>query len=72
MLDPLPRVALIRGLGIVGIGRTTKEAGVAADLAEQTARIVLAAEGIGRFTPLNERDLFDMEYWSLEQAKLKA
>ncbi|WP_460275041.1 class II aldolase/adducin family protein [Celeribacter sp. ULVN23_4] len=71
MLDPLPRVALIRGLGIVGIGRTPKEAGVAADLAEQTARIVLAAEGIGRFTPLNERDLFDMEYWSLEQAKLK-
>lgn len=71
MLDPLPRVALIRGLGIVGIGRSAKEARVAADLAEQTARIVLSAEGIGRFTPLNERDLFDMEYWSLEQAKLK-
>jgi rhamnose utilization protein RhaD (predicted bifunctional aldolase and dehydrogenase) len=71
MLDPLPRVALIRGLGIVGIGRSAKEAGVAADLAEQTARIILSAEGIGRFTPLNERDLFDMEYWSLEQAKLK-
>lgn len=72
MLDPLPRVALIKGLGIIGIGRTAKEANVAADLAEQTSRIVLSAEHIGRFTPLGERDLFDMEYWSLEQAKLKA
>lgn len=72
MLDPLPRVALIKGLGIIGIGRTAKDACVAADLAEQTSRIVLSAESIGRFTPLGERDLFDMEYWSLEQAKLKA
>ncbi|WP_306154670.1 class II aldolase/adducin family protein [Roseovarius sp. MMSF_3281] len=71
MLDLLPRVALIRGLGIVGIGRNAKEAGVAADLAEQNARIIMSAEGIGRFTPLNEADLFELEYWSLEQAKLK-
>jgi len=71
MLDPLPRVTLIRGLGIVGIGRNAKEAGVAADLAEQNARVILSAEALGRFTPLNERDLFDLEYWSLEQAKLK-
>ncbi|MES0864333.1 class II aldolase/adducin family protein [Ruegeria sp. SCPT10] len=72
MLDPLPRVSLIRGLGIVGIGRNSKEAGIAADLAEQNARIILSAEALGRFTPINERDLFDLEYWSLEQAKLKA
>ncbi|WP_333826361.1 class II aldolase/adducin family protein [Pararhodobacter sp.] len=71
MLDPLPRVALIRGLGLVGIGKTAKEAGIAADLAEQGARVVLSAEALGRFTPLSEGDLFDMEYWSLEQAKLK-
>ncbi len=71
MLDPLPRVALVQGLGIIGIGRNAKEAAIAADLAEQNARIILSAEAFGRFTPINERDLFDMEYWSLEQAKLK-
>ncbi|RLQ86855.1 class II aldolase/adducin family protein [Notoacmeibacter ruber] len=71
MLDPLPRVALIPGTGIVGIGRNAKEAGIAADLAEQTARIVWSAEQIGRFTPLDEGKLFQMEYWSLEQAKLQ-
>ncbi|MFG6589365.1 class II aldolase/adducin family protein [Sulfitobacter sp. MOLA879] len=71
MLDPLPRVALIRGLGIVGIGRNAKEAGIAADLAEQNARIIVSAEALGKFKPLNEAQMFEMEYWSLEQAKLK-
>lgn len=71
MLDPLPRVALIKGLGLVGIGKTAKEASIAADLAEQGVRVVLSAEALGRFAPLSEGDLFDMEYWSLEQAKLK-
>ncbi|MGY6697146.1 MAG: class II aldolase/adducin family protein [Roseinatronobacter sp.] len=71
MLDPLPRVALIPGLGLVGIGKSAKEATIAADLAEQGARVVLSAEALGRFTPLSESDLFEMEYWSLEQAKLK-
>ncbi|MBN8997413.1 MAG: class II aldolase/adducin family protein [Rhizobiales bacterium] len=71
MLDPMPRVALVRGLGLVGIGRNAKEAGICADLAEQAVRVMLSAERIGRFTPIGERDLFDMEYWSLEQAKLK-
>jgi len=71
MLDPLPRYALIRGFGLVGIGRTQKEAGICADLAEQAARVMISAEKLGRFTPIGERDLFAMEYWSLEQAKLK-
>lgn len=71
MLDPMPRVALIPGVGIVGIGRNAKEAGIAADLAEQSARVIWSAERFGRFTPLGEADLFDMEYWSLEQAKLR-
>lgn len=70
MLDPLPRVVIVPGLGLFGLGSDVKAAAIAADLAEQTARIVLAAEAYGRFTPISERDLFDMEYWSLEQAKL--
>jgi rhamnose utilization protein RhaD (predicted bifunctional aldolase and dehydrogenase) len=70
MLDPLPRAILVPGLGIVGLGRSPKDARIVADLWEQTARIVLAAESWGRFSPISERELFDMEYWSLEQAKL--
>ncbi|MDX8454264.1 class II aldolase/adducin family protein [Mesorhizobium sp. VK9D] len=72
MLDPLPRVALVRGLGVVGIGRNDKEARICADLAEQAARVIVAAEKLGRFTPIKENEFFDMEYWSLEQAKLKS
>jgi rhamnose utilization protein RhaD (predicted bifunctional aldolase and dehydrogenase) len=71
MLDALPRIVIAPGLGLYGVGSDAKAAAIAGDLAEQTARIVLAAEAYGRFSPISERDLFDMEYWSLEQAKLK-
>ena len=70
MLAPDPRVFWIPGLGIVGAGQTRKAASVAADLAEQTTRVITAAESIGSFRPVGEDDTFDMEYWSLEQAKL--
>ena len=69
-LDPLPRVVAIPSVGLVGVGRTAKEASVAADIAETWATTVLDAEAVGRFAPLGEADTFDMEYWSLEQAKL--
>ncbi len=70
MLDPLPRVALVPGLGLFGLGRSKKEAGVAADLAEAAIASITDAEAIGRFESISEADMFDMEYWSLEQAKL--
>ena len=70
-LDSAPRVVLVPGLGLFGVGRTAKDAGIAADLAENTVRVVTDAEGIGRYEPLPESDLFALEYWSLEQAKLK-
>jgi NAD(P)-dependent dehydrogenase (short-subunit alcohol dehydrogenase family) len=60
----------IPGLGLVGIGRSAAEAAVVADVAEAWAQTLLAAEAVGRFEPVNEADTFDMEYWSLEQAKL--
>ena len=69
-LDPLPRVVAIPGLGLVGIGRSAADAAVTADIAETWATTLLAAESIGRFQPVGEDDTFDMEYWSLEQAKL--
>ena len=70
-LDAAPRVVLVPGLGLFGIGRTAKDADIAADLAENTVRVVSDAEAIGRYEPLPESDLFALEYWSLEQAKLK-
>jgi rhamnose utilization protein RhaD (predicted bifunctional aldolase and dehydrogenase)/NAD(P)-dependent dehydrogenase (short-subunit alcohol dehydrogenase family) len=70
MLDPAPRVVLVPGLGLFGLGRTKKDARIAADLAEAAVATILDAEAIGRFDALPEADLFDMEYWSLEQAKL--
>src|SRR5262249_38321284 len=44
---------------------------IAADLAHNSVRVVTDAEAVGRFAPLGEADAFDVEYWSLEQAKLK-
>ena len=69
-LDPLPRVVLVDGLGLVTVGKTTKETRISADLYEHTIDIIQSAFDIGSYTPLPETDLFDMEYWSLEQAKL--
>ena len=70
MLDPLPRVALVPGLGLFGLGRSKKDAKVAADLAEAAVATITDAEAIGRFESICEADMFDVEYWSLEQAKL--
>jgi len=71
-LDPLPRVALVPGLGLFGLGRSKKDARVAADLAQCAVEVIADAEAIGRFESISEAEMFDMEYWSLEQAKLSA
>ena len=70
VLDPMPRVVMVPGLGLFGLGRSKKEAAVAADLAEAAVATITDAEAVGRFEPLPETDLFEVEYWSLEQAKL--
>jgi rhamnose utilization protein RhaD (predicted bifunctional aldolase and dehydrogenase)/NAD(P)-dependent dehydrogenase (short-subunit alcohol dehydrogenase family) len=69
-LDPDPRVLLVPGLGIVTAGKDAKSARVAADIYEHTVGIIEDAEIVGRYQALPEGDIFDMEYWSLEQAKL--
>ena len=66
----MPRVVAIPSVGLVGVGRTAKDAAVAADIAETWAATLMDAEAVGRFTPVGEADTFDMEYWSLEQAKI--
>jgi len=69
-LDPIPRVVLVPGIGLFGVGKSAGEAAVAADVAEAAIAAITAAEAIGTFRSIGEEDLFDMEYWSLEQAKL--
>jgi len=71
-LDPMPRVILVPGLGLYGLGRSQKDARVAADLAEAAIETIIGAEATGRYEALSDEHLFDMEYWSLEQAKLGA
>jgi rhamnose utilization protein RhaD (predicted bifunctional aldolase and dehydrogenase)/NAD(P)-dependent dehydrogenase (short-subunit alcohol dehydrogenase family) len=70
MLDPLPRVVLVAGLGLFGLARSKKDARIVADLAESAVETITDAEAIGRFEPIGEAEMFDVEYWSLEQAKL--
>ena len=69
-LDPMPRVVLVPGLGLFGAGANAAAAAIAADIAENTARVISDAEAIGTYKPVDEAAMFDIEYWSLEQAKL--
>jgi rhamnose utilization protein RhaD (predicted bifunctional aldolase and dehydrogenase)/NAD(P)-dependent dehydrogenase (short-subunit alcohol dehydrogenase family) len=70
MLDPMPRVFYVQGVGLFAAGPTAKNARIAADVAEATIDVITKAEGLEAFEALSEEDLFDIEYWSLEQAKL--
>jgi len=70
-LDAAPRWAVWPGYGCVSFGRSVKEAGIVVDIAAHTRPAVRCAEAMGGWTPVDERDLFDIEYWELEQAKLK-
>ena len=69
-LDPLPRVILVPGVGLFGVGASANDAAIAADIAENTIEVITDAEAIGEYRPISEADMFDVEYWSLEQAKL--
>jgi len=71
-LDPIPRVVLVPGVGLFGIGNSSKDAKIAADLAETTVAVIADAEKLGTYQCIPEPDIFDIEYWSLEQAKLGA
>ena len=70
MLDPAPRVVLVPGVGLFGLGPCKKDARIAADIAAAAIATITGAESIGRFEPVSESDMFDCEYWPLEQAKL--
>ncbi len=71
MLDPAPRIALVPGAGMVAIGRSARDAQIAGDIYRHTMQIILRAERLGGYTALPAEDYFDVEYWELEQAKLR-
>ena len=71
MLDPAPRMALDPELGLAAFGRTAKDVGIVEDLYEHTIEVILRAEALGGWKALADQHTFDIEYWDLEQAKLK-
>ncbi|MBI3505295.1 MAG: bifunctional aldolase/short-chain dehydrogenase [Proteobacteria bacterium] len=70
ILDTSPRVVLVPGIGAFCAGITAKDARIAGDLIENAACAIADAEPMGAFQSVSEADMFDVEYWSLEQAKL--
>jgi rhamnose utilization protein RhaD (predicted bifunctional aldolase and dehydrogenase)/NAD(P)-dependent dehydrogenase (short-subunit alcohol dehydrogenase family) len=70
MLDPAPRVVVDPALGLLSVGRAPRDADVARDIALHTIDAIERAQLLDAWCPLSEGDLFDVEYWELEQAKL--
>lgn len=70
--DPAPGVAVVQGLGIVGLGETRNAARVNAGIAEHTLRVKICADTIGEYRPLDPQKVFAMEYWPFQLNKIKA
>ena len=69
-LDPLPRALVVPHVGVIAAGRSAADAMVNADVIEAWIAVLTAAQACGSYAPVGEADEFDLEYWSLEQAKL--
>ena len=70
-LDPAPRWGIIPVMGTVSFGPTPKHLKIIEDITRHTKKAIVQAEILGGWKTLGQKDLFEMEYWSLEQAKLK-
>ena len=68
--DPLPRIIVLEGIGIVSSGKKLKDQKISYDVFKSMASSVLDAERIGKFKSIVEKDIFKMEYWPLERVKL--
>jgi len=71
MLDPAPRIILDAKLGLCTVGQTAKDAAIACEIYLHTIEVILRANSLGGYCALPAKELFDVEYWDLEQAKLK-
>ena len=70
MLDPAPRMAVWKENGCIAFGSSVRECGIVRDIARHTRQAIQAGESVGGWRALSEQEIFDVEYWSLEQAKL--
>jgi rhamnose utilization protein RhaD (predicted bifunctional aldolase and dehydrogenase) len=70
-LDLAPRYAVIKGIGVVVLGKDEKESSIIGDIVKHTITAILSAEQLGGWGSLTLAQMFEMEYWELEQAKLK-
>jgi NAD(P)-dependent dehydrogenase (short-subunit alcohol dehydrogenase family) len=70
MLDPYPRVILVRGLGLFTTGKDRRAARIAHDLYWHTMQVILNASHIDSYTSLSPKEQCDFEYWPLENFKL--
>jgi rhamnose utilization protein RhaD (predicted bifunctional aldolase and dehydrogenase) len=71
MLNPAPNYMIIKNLAVVCFGKSREEAKIIYDIVEHTMLAVLRADKLGGYQSISEEDSFKMEYWELEQAKLK-
>ena len=71
MLNPAPNYAVVKNFGVVMFGKSEKESAVLNDVVEHTMMAVLRADKLGGYESISLKDSFEMEYWELEQAKLK-
>jgi len=71
ILDTSPRIILVQNLGLFSVGDSLRAAKVAGDLTETNAKVISSVEETSKYKFISEKDLFDVEYWSLEQAKIK-
>ncbi len=71
MLDTSPRVILVQNVGLFSVGDSLSASKIAGDLTETNARVISSVEETTQYKFIPEKDLFDVEYWSLEQAKIK-
>ncbi|HEX9182776.1 MAG TPA: bifunctional aldolase/short-chain dehydrogenase [Burkholderiales bacterium] len=71
ILDVAPRMALDAELGLAAFGRSAKDTRIVEELYEHTVEVILRAEALGGWQALAAKHIFDIEYWDLEQAKLK-
>lgn len=70
ILDPAPRVGIWRNHGSIAFGNNLKECGIITDIARHTRWAIQTGESLGGWEALPEQDIFELEYWVLEQAKL--
>ncbi len=71
MRDPNPTVILIPGVGMVAWGKDKSESRVTAEFYNCAVEVMRGAEAIDRYIALPQQEAFDIEYWLLEEAKLK-